>query len=95
MSYRNLISAMAGLIVVALAASVGWTPAAAGAGPTTDCALPVFGPGATYRPRFDASSFSPDVTNPFFRCMWAGSTVLDACVARCLMAEICTPCQAR
>jgi hypothetical protein len=30
------------------------------------CPLPIFGPGASYRPHFTASDFSPKVTNRFF-----------------------------
>lgn len=49
--------------IAGVAAAVCLTPAAEAT--TSACPLPVFGPGATYHPTFDAPSFSPDVTNPY------------------------------
>ncbi|WP_426561550.1 hypothetical protein ACPPVT_14890 [Angustibacter sp. McL0619] len=48
---------------VLAAASTILTPGVAAA---SSCQLPVFGPGASYRPQIRPSDFSPDVTNPFF-----------------------------
>jgi hypothetical protein len=41
-------------------------PASAGFTTRTDCALPVFGPGATYHPVITAAMFGPNVDNPWF-----------------------------
>lgn len=58
-------------VVAALALSaVGAVPATAGAAvgaaSAKGCPLPVFGPGASYHPRFEPADFSPNVTNPLF-----------------------------
>jgi hypothetical protein len=54
---------------------VGAVPAGAGAAVgtavaaparSTGCVLPVFGPGSTYKPKFEPADFSPNVTNPMF-----------------------------
>ncbi len=41
-------------------------PAKRGNLATASCPLPTFGPGEQYHPVIDRSSFSPNVTNPFF-----------------------------
>jgi hypothetical protein len=49
--------------------------AATSAGPATLAPLPSFGPGDTYRPVYDRTSFTADVTNPWFP-LRPGSTML-------------------
>jgi hypothetical protein len=58
-STRVLLSLTALAVVVS---GVGPVQASAARG----CPLPVFGPGAAYHPRIDASAFTADVTNPYF-----------------------------
>jgi hypothetical protein len=62
-----------GVAMVGAAGSAGATPPATGpATPVTSahrpacCSLPVFGPGATYRPVIHPNQFGPNVTNPWF-----------------------------
>ena len=50
----------AGLVIATLCAG----PAAADT--SSACALPVFGPGASYQPQISPTAFSPAVTNPWF-----------------------------
>jgi hypothetical protein len=53
-------------MVLAAGLSTSAQPAGAQAGSGgARCALPVFGPGATYHPTIHPSDFSPDVTNPY------------------------------
>jgi hypothetical protein len=65
---RSLIA----LTALVLAAGVSTPAQAADAAPQATgaggayCALPVFGPGASYHPTIHPSEFSPDVTNPYF-----------------------------
>jgi len=54
------------VIAAACAAAAIAVPAAARAGTAPSCALPVFGPGSSYRPVIHPSEFSADVTNPWF-----------------------------
>jgi hypothetical protein len=57
------------LAAIAVVAAMLINPALAGAAPArsaSSCPLPTFGPGATYHPKFNAASFSPNVTNHFF-----------------------------
>jgi hypothetical protein len=58
-----LVSALMAVGLIAPAAHAAAPPAAS---KLVRCSLPTFGPGATYRPKIDASTFTPNVTNPFF-----------------------------
>lgn len=52
------------VLVAGIVAGAGLVIARAGEGP--GCPLPTFGPGSSYRPRIDPSSFTANVTNPWF-----------------------------
>ncbi len=63
--WRRLFVGMCGLVVLA---GLPGGAAAAGAQPpaSAGCALPVFGPGAKYRPQIDPAAFTSHVDNPLF-----------------------------
>src|SRR3954451_24990929 len=54
------------VLAAAMAAAGSMAVAPPPARASTTCRLPVFGPGASYRPHIRPGNFSPDVTNPFF-----------------------------
>jgi hypothetical protein len=59
------IRTLTALTAAGLAALVTSAPAADAAA-TASCPLPAFGPGASYSPVVESSSFTPDVDNPWF-----------------------------
>jgi hypothetical protein len=65
----------AGIVLVGLLSAA--APGGQAVAPAQSCALPTFGPGATYHPRTVPSRFTANVTNPWFP-LRAGSTYLYA-----------------
>ncbi len=67
-----------GALTLSLAATFAVAPATvatAAPAPARSCPLPSFGPGASYHPHIDRSTFTPHVTNPWFP-LKPGTTLL-------------------
>jgi len=60
------VATTAGAVVLGVAAALLVIQPAAAAAPAANCSLPVFGPGASYHPHIDPSTFTANVTNEYF-----------------------------
>jgi hypothetical protein len=58
--------ALVGVAAIAAVVGVGGAAGVGGASAAGSCPLPQYQPGRPYQPRFDATGFSADVTNPYF-----------------------------
>ncbi len=60
------LGAALGTLALSVAGTYAPSPSAAATTQVRTCALPTYGPGGTYHPRIDPSTFTPTVTNRWF-----------------------------